>query len=66
MSNNVQQNYGMGFAGLLTVFFIGLKLIGYISWSWLWVLSPLWITASISLAVIAIFFIIIAILHWMK
>lgn len=28
---------------LLTVLFIGLKLTGYIAWSWFWVLSPLWI-----------------------
>ena len=44
MSNNVSQSSGgIGFAGLLTILFIGLKLTGYISWSWLWVLSPLWI-----------------------
>ena len=28
---------------LLAVLFIGLKLGGIIAWSWLWVLSPLWI-----------------------
>lgn len=28
----------------LSLLFIGLKLTGYIDWSWLWVLSPLWIT----------------------
>lgn len=36
---------GIGFAGLLTVVFIVLKLIGRISWSWVWVLSPMWIGA---------------------
>lgn len=42
------------FIPLLTVLFIGLKLTGYISWSWLWVLSPLWISffACISFAII--------------
>lgn len=35
---------GIGFAGLLTVVFITLKLLGKISWSWWWVLSPLWIS----------------------
>lgn len=34
---------GIGFTGLLTVLFIGLKLTGYITWPWIWVLSPLWI-----------------------
>ena len=38
---------GIGFSGLLTVLFIGLKLTGNIDWSWLWVLSPLWISFSI-------------------
>ena len=28
---------------LLTILFVGLKLTGFIAWSWLWVLSPLWI-----------------------
>lgn len=27
---------------LLTVLFIGLKLTNFIAWSWIWVLSPLW------------------------
>ena len=31
------------FIYLLTTLFIGLKLLGSITWSWWWVLSPLWI-----------------------
>lgn len=31
------------FIPLLTILLIGLKLTGHISWSWLWVLSPLWV-----------------------
>lgn len=38
---------GIGFSGLLTVAFIVLKLTGVISWKWLWVLSPLWISACV-------------------
>jgi len=38
---------GVGFTGLLTVLFIGLKLGGVIDWSWWWVLSPLWIRFSL-------------------
>jgi hypothetical protein len=34
---------GIGFAGLLAIVFITLKLTGYSTWSWWWVLSPLWI-----------------------
>jgi len=45
---------GIGFAGLLAVLFIGLKLTGAISWSWLWVLSPLWIGWAIVLLIVTI------------
>jgi len=34
---------GIGFCGLLTIVFIVLKLLNKISWSWIWVLAPLWI-----------------------
>lgn len=36
-------NKSIGFAGLLALLFIGLKLGNVIEWSWLWVLSPLWL-----------------------
>jgi hypothetical protein len=51
-------NYGIDFCGLLTIVFIVLKLIGYISWSWIWVLSPLWISWLIAILLIIIFLII--------
>lgn len=41
--NDRQASGGIGFAGALTLLFIGLKLGGVITWSWLWVLAPLWI-----------------------
>lgn len=33
----------------LTIFFIILKLSGQVTWSWIWVMSPLWITGSVIL-----------------
>lgn len=36
-------SHGVGFVGALLLIFITLKLLGKITWSWLWVLSPLWI-----------------------
>ena len=45
---------GIGFCGLLTIVFIVLKLIGVIGWSWLWVLSPLWIPIAFSVLFIGI------------
>ena len=53
MSNNSTSS-GIGFCGLLTIVFIVLKLIGVISWSWLWVLSPLWITIGLSIIFVLI------------
>ena len=38
---------GLGFAEALTILFIAYKLAGLITWDWIWVLSPLWITFSI-------------------
>lgn len=49
---------GIGFTGLLTVLFVGLKLGGVIDWSWAWVLAPLWagagLVAVVLLAVVAV------------
>jgi hypothetical protein len=57
-SNSTASSGGVGFAGLLTILFIGLKLGGVIKWSWLWVLSPLWISFSIGVAILVIVLII--------
>ena len=35
--------------GILGLIFITLKLTGYITWSWLWVLAPFWIPLAIAL-----------------
>ena len=44
---------------LLLVVFIVLKLTGVITWSWWWVLSPLWIPLAVGLIVTIIFLILI-------
>ena len=47
MQNNKEvKTVGLGFADALTLLFIALKLTGHITWSWIWVLSPIWITIS--------------------
>lgn len=55
-------NGGFGLAGLVFLLFLGLKLTGYIAWSWWWVTAPLWLPFVIvgaifivSVAVILIF-----------
>lgn len=56
-SNNSTSSGGIGFAGLLTIVFITLKLTHYIDWSWWWVLSPLWLGLALVLAFALIFLI---------
>lgn len=53
---------GIGFTGLLTIVFIVLKLLGKIDWSWVWVLSPLWISALLVVLIIIIIFLVI---YWL-
>lgn len=50
---------GIGFVGLLQIAFIVLKLCGVIKWSWLWVLSPLWISAILTVVILLICVIVI-------
>ena len=58
MSNNKNGNsMGIGFFGLLTLLFIGLKLTGCITWSWWWVLAPIW--GPIALAVAIMFLVVL-------
>jgi hypothetical protein len=52
-SSSSSSSGGIGFTGLLTVLFVGLKLTGHITWSW-WVLSPIWISLSLLLFVFLI------------
>lgn len=62
MSRNVTAGStgGVSFVGLLQVAFIVLKLCDVIDWSWLWVLSPMWISFFVALVVILLMFV------WMK
>jgi len=53
-SSSSSSSGGIGFAGLLTIVFITLKLLGYISWSWVWVLSPIWISLILVVLVLLV------------
>ncbi len=50
-------NGGIGFIGLLTIAFIVLKLLKVINWSWVWVLSPLWLLLVLTIVLIIIYII---------
>lgn len=38
---------GMGFSGALAILFIALKLTNFITWPWIWVLSPIWMPIAL-------------------
>ena len=57
---------GIGFAGLLTILFIALKLTHYIDWSWWWVLSPLWIGAGIAFFIMLVFIVGFLVVTWLR
>lgn len=57
---------GIGFFGLLAIVFITLKLTGHITWSWWWVLSPLWLPLAVFVSVLALMFIVIFAWEWIK
>ena len=56
MSSSSSSTGVIGFAGLLTVLFVGLKLTGVIAWSWWWITSPLWISFLLVIAILALIF----------
>lgn len=49
MSESKKFTMNLGFLGWLTLLFIGLKLTGYIDWSWWFVLMPLYIVPAVLL-----------------
>jgi hypothetical protein len=42
------------FSGLLFILFLGLKLTGFIAWSWVWVTAPLWIPFAIFMLLMSV------------
>ena len=53
-SDTTNTRISIDFTGLLQLLFIALKLMGYIDWSWLWVLSPFWISVTFLIIVVAV------------
>jgi len=57
MASSSSSTGGIGFCGLLTIVFILLKLFNVTvvaTWSWWWVLSPLWIGFAVGIVILAI------------
>lgn len=54
MENRERSGAGIGSIYALQIAFIVLKLLGKIKWSWIWVLSPLWIYYGLALSLLII------------
>lgn len=52
------------FLPLLALLFIGLKLTGHITWSWVWVLAPLWAGAAFAIIILAVLFLFAVFTDW--
>ena len=59
-NNNVSRG-GICFCDLLAIAFIVLKLCGVITWSWWWVLAPVWMPIAFLLLIAVIGIIIIVV-----
>lgn len=60
MNEKGESNQGIGFFGALALLFIALKLLGVITWSWWWVLSPILIGALLIIVIL------VALYLWVK
>lgn len=63
MSNS---NQAFPFLSILALIFITLKLTGYITWSWWWVLAPLWGGAALLIAFFVLVFLTLFIKEMLK
>ena len=61
MNNNNEQikitKVGPSLLNLLVILFIALKLCGVITWSWWWVLSPIWMGLGLAAVLLTIAFV---------
>lgn len=60
---------GIGLCGILTIIFVVLKVTGtgaVAHWSWLWVLSPLWIGFALGVTFLVGFLVLGGIAAWLS
>ena len=63
---NAEETINLSFLGMLAIVFIILKLTGTITWSWLWVLSPLWVGFALCAIITTVVLIIMKNKIWKK
>jgi hypothetical protein len=56
MSDQSNSSNGTGFASVLFLVFLVLKLTNHIAWSWWWVTAPLWGTFALAAVIVSIGF----------
>ena len=66
MSDKQTTSNGLGIGMILFLIFMTLKLTGHITWSWLWVCSPLWIPILAGVTIFGIAILIAYIAYKMK
>ncbi|HPY99838.1 MAG TPA: hypothetical protein PLS28_00010 [Clostridiales bacterium] len=49
--NQKTKQGSLGIVSILTILFVALKLSGVITWGWVWVFSPVWISCLIAIVV---------------
>lgn len=54
MENKNTNNCTISFCSILGIAFIILKLCKVITWSWVWVLAPIWIPTAIAIVLLII------------
>lgn len=66
MNKNVSVQVSPGLPTLLTILFVTLKLTGYITWSWWWVVSPMWLPLAVFSALFLIVIIFLGIVFTLE
>ncbi len=61
MAENSVRAGGVSFCGLLAIVFIVLKLCNVITWSWGWVLAPLWAPLATAVLCFVVYVIVAAV-----
>lgn len=51
MSDAAAYSSGANAMSILGIVFVTLKLLGYIDWSWWWVLAPFWVPSALGLVI---------------
>ena len=66
MKAKIETGGSIGFAGILFIVFLVLKLTKVINWSWWWIFAPLWIPVVLVVLIIVFLLLVLLILYGIK